>query len=410
MTPHEKSNQSDSGVIPSELIAAVDALAGPFDQWLADNVVPAEFAQLREPLLTGVAAMAQVGGTSLTAWRPEILSETLDLIEPELAPEEHATLVSTLGLALGFLIDTGRWQGSLEEADGCLELLDDLEDQELFEILTEVAGQVPPIEEEIAALTQLPQVGAGLEVIRWLGSGRAVTPAGNVRLADLSEAAAALGLNVRVTKDPPPLDQDAFDLALELPFDPTARHVRGMDDVPELASTWESLSASGWMDRPGGRMLPTTLGQSALGSDPQARVVALRAFAVSCLRAPFDEFASQPVIGLIGPLLVSLLGASCRDVPVPHEMWDAVITEALDAMFGGPTVDFDDEDEDEDGYEDEEPDSDLEFTESFKALVHDRVRQIELQGFLTEDPEGYIVPAPLRALVAQTLLDILDER
>lgn len=214
---------------------------------------------------------------------PAVVDQLLAL-EPD-DPETQFTDLLTLDLYAHHRMDraTGdeatAWdrahdliERAVTETEDALDALDDeLDDafeggSPLNEALRETE-QIPAQErQEQLARTRL--VSAVRPLLEWLGTGRACSPTGGVRRADIEQVAALLGISaVGVSKRPPlaPGDQQTLlaGTAPDAPLPtPETIHALSMSDVPVLAAWWRALVGVGLLERRGTRIRPGSAAQS----------------------------------------------------------------------------------------------------------------------------------------------------
>lgn len=344
-------------------------LAGPFRDWFLHEgpgvhaATPAEGLQEAE---AAVAAASDVlgmleqvtGRLDVTDVPPESLEMLLvDLLPavPDLDEDVVPVIAATFLVYLSFLAETGRWTGSPEALDDCLEIVADVleETEQVWPGLPDIEPPDVAANQELAALAALPLLEQLRALVRWLGQGRRVTGTGAIRTADLPSAAAVVGVSGPV--------------------------VRSMWDVPELAALWTSAADAGLLD------------VGSTWARPTERVVLLDdgedAERLALLRAVVADYVATRVVN-------SDQGRTPWSEHVPA----AVVAAIIQSMLGHPL----DPGGLQDGAQEALGDLPHHAAEPVVRQILDEVEALRGLGLLT--PGGAIdVPDPLKPAIARAL-------
>lgn len=142
-----------------------------------------------------------------------------------------------------------------------------------FEFLSRMAGDSPIVvpfmedDEANAALEQLPLVFAARELVAWVGAGQPTDPSGVLHGEQLQQAAAALGMDVRI-------DEAATDPVKDWePADGTA--VSSLGQIPRLSAYWDALIGTAMLRYDAPNAVPTESLRDALNAatGPGARLI-----------------------------------------------------------------------------------------------------------------------------------------
>jgi hypothetical protein len=220
---------------------ALDALAPAYVQWFDDGSPGAgaaalQYLKLIEPTISRyLEASAAPDVTNLDPARlanavAEEVTATVRAQGPEAAEAEQAALiVDSVHSYLEFLSETSRWTGTAERLAEALDFFDSLADGDNGQESIEVPDI--PEEQAVEAFAELPLIQKATALLRWIGDGKPVTGTGALRLRDVEEAAACVGVQAKGgTKKAAP--------AGGVPI------VRSMYEVPLLADIWAALEAA----------------------------------------------------------------------------------------------------------------------------------------------------------------------
>ena len=156
----------------ARLDAALDTLEQPFRQWLVDEELASNDAEIESVVETawaGITAMLdECSDFQLTRIDAHAIDHLLDTIPVPEDPDVAANLVDAVlipvGMFMNFLFDTDRWTGSEDEYMDASSLIMELVDGS-------EAPYVEP-EDEVEALLALPMTTQLQELLRLVGSGR----------------------------------------------------------------------------------------------------------------------------------------------------------------------------------------------------------------------------------------------
>jgi hypothetical protein len=220
---------------------ALDALAPAYVQWFDDGAPGAgaaalQYLKLIEPAIsryleaTAAADVTNLDPARLANAVAEEVTATVRAQGPETADAEQAALiVDSVHSYLEFLSETGRWTGTSEQLAEALDFFDSLADGDNGQESIDVPDI--PGEQALEAFAELPLIRKATALLRWIGDGKPVTGTGALRLRDIEEAAACVGVQAKGgTKKADPADD--------------VLTVRSMYEVPLLAEIWAALEAA----------------------------------------------------------------------------------------------------------------------------------------------------------------------
>jgi hypothetical protein len=225
----------------------LDALAPAYVQWFDDGAPGAgaaalQYLKLIEPTIsryleaTAAADVTNLDPARLADAVAEEVTAAVRAQGPEAADAEQAVLiVDSVHSYVEFLSETGRWTGTAEKLAEALDFFDSLADGDDGDDGDdgEESIEVPDIPEEQAleAFGELPLIQKATALLRWIGDGKPVTGTGALRLRDIEEAAASVGVLAKGGTKRADTAGDALT-------------VRSMYEVPLLADTWATLEAA----------------------------------------------------------------------------------------------------------------------------------------------------------------------
>lgn len=192
---------------------------------------------------------------------PTVLGEQLGHLST-LGKEVSQTSAAILKHYLTFLGTSANFGGSVEDF------------KQTFEFLSRMAGDSPIVapyledDEANGAFESMPFVFAARELIEWVSEGKPTTPAGVLTGDALQDAAAALGLFIKV--DP---DAEASEQAEWEPEDGTV--VASLAEVPRLSAYWDALIGTALLRYQAPNATPTESLSDALlaTSGPGSRLI-----------------------------------------------------------------------------------------------------------------------------------------
>lgn len=220
---------------------ALDALAPAYVQWFDDGTPGAgaaalQYLKLMEPTMsrylemTAAPDMTSLDPAALANAVAEEVSAAARAQAPDVVdPEQVALIVDSVHSYVEFLSETGRWTGTADLLAEVLEFFDGLAGGEDGPETI----QVPDIPEDhaLAVFSGLPLIQKATALLKWIGDGKPVTGTGALRLRDIEEAAACVGVSAKGgTKK----EDRAGDVLT----------VRSMYEVPLLADIWATLQAA----------------------------------------------------------------------------------------------------------------------------------------------------------------------
>lgn len=292
---------------------ALDALAPAYIQWFDDGspgagAAAVQYLKLVEPVLSRY--MDSTMATAVTSLDPVALANAIaeeisatagaDGNQPE-DPDLAAYTVDSVRVFVEFLAKTGRWTGTGEQLAGIEDFFDSLDegDDEQPQI------HVPdiPQEEALAAFSGLPLIQHASALLRWIDGGKPVTGTGALRLRDIEEAAACVGVAARggTKREDSPSD---------------VLTVRSMYDVPLLPAIWAALEEAELIRITSTKVVPFEDPANFLSSEPSQQLEEFRIF-TSCFldQAVLRLDAAHPWETPIAALQVSVLMAAATPEP-----------------------------------------------------------------------------------------------
>lgn len=349
-----------------------------FSRWLeespeAASTMSEQFSQFEE-ILTAMRVL----GLDLST--PDDFDEIVDVLfeasEGEEGPDGDAAddilfdQFDALHLYVHFHLDghdAAAWAEAHTTIEDALDELGPVGPNPFEEALS--AAQRIPVADRMAAYLALPIVNAVTDLLTWIGMSRPVTPAGSVRRADIADIARLIGI------DAVGVARVADDIAADGP-----RRVLSMGELPELRAWWGALQISELIEVTATRVRPGAAAERwRSGQEP-----------------PFDD--AEKVIGMFLNEIVNPDAAASRFEQITAADLLRELVLALSPEFAEDFVD-----EDTDGF--------------MTAAVHGRMRGLAALGIVVEnaDGESFIVPEPLRGIVARGLvtsmvvMDALDD-
>ena len=239
-TSAQKRHQAPVSLSSFRAGRALDALTPAYVQWFDDGTPGAgaaalQYLKLMEPTIsrymemTAAPDMTSLDPATLANAVAEEVSAAAGAQAPEVVDAEQvALIVDSVHSYVEFLSETGRWTGTEELLAEVLDVFDSLAEgvdgQETIEI--------PDIPEDqaLSAFTEMPLIQKATALLVWIGEGKPVTGTGALRLRDIEEAAACVGVQAKGGSK-----KDAADDVLT---------VRSMYEVPLLAEIWAALQAA----------------------------------------------------------------------------------------------------------------------------------------------------------------------
>ncbi|GAA5226542.1 plasmid pRiA4b ORF-3 family protein [Paeniglutamicibacter antarcticus] len=248
------------------------------------------------------------------------VTAVLDSLGEELG-EDVAVVAGALHLYLDFLFETDRWSGTVEDYEQVHALFGD-EEISVPE-LPEIFIPEIPLAEELAAFEAMPLTAHVTALLAWLGAGRPVTSTGVLRLADIEQAAACVGVAAIGTRQRPATDQHAIP-GLETPADDPSDggplKVRSMNDVPVLNELWAAMLEAGLLDVRSTKAVPGEVGRAWTEASDPVRLEAYRSLATGYLASLEEAVATTMMLGpslwLMHKMVLTL---GCGPTPLPVE-------------------------------------------------------------------------------------------
>jgi hypothetical protein len=292
---------------------ALDALAPAYIQWFDDGspgsgAAALQYLKFMEPVMSRYLQSA--AAPDLTSLAPAALANAVaeevagagrNEVSDEPDLEEVAYTVDAVRSYVEFLSETGRWTGTAGELAEALDFFDSLGD----DAIGQEPLQVPDIPEDqaLAAFSTLPLIRKATALLQWIGDGKPVTGTGALRLRDIEEAAACVGVSAKGgTKK-----ADSADDVLT---------VRSMYEVPLLARIWAALEAAELIDIKPTKVVPFEDAGNFLAGDAAQQLEEFQIFTAFFLdKAVLRLDPDQPWERTIAAVQVSVLLAAATPEP-----------------------------------------------------------------------------------------------
>ncbi len=299
-----------------------------FEEWLLATGDAVEFADVQTRMLENVFEMAEVlefdlrdpSGVLEFALRMESWDDE------EIAESVLATLDNYLHFQIEAAENPAPWEEAHEEV-GELALGFSREAQEVSDVLAAVDALSES--ERRRALNDVRIVQGVFPLLEWLGNGKATTPAGGVRRAEIATVAGMIGVTARGIAAPAAqaetLDLGLADEAIEAGS--PVRAVNSTRDVPELYAWWEALKLAEIIERDRSRIRPGEYAQEfAHGELPPLETSEILASTfISELLAhelgPRRTMLSSMVVFLVAEKLRAAVAGRAPEEPVDLSQW-----------------------------------------------------------------------------------------
>lgn len=223
----------------------VDSMAGDFIQWHGTEAPdPADAFECLELVKLFLTAQHAINGTSsATAIDSEGVEQAAEAIAASLDPDETDEAFDDIYFALHsyihFLKGTGRWSGP----DSSYEELHSALGRGVAAAIPQLPViQVPNLSDDHqeVAFNAMPLIQRATSLLDWIGTGKEITSTGALRLKDIEQAAAAVGVQAR-GKRAASRARPHFDLETAGSQPETLPEVGTMHDVPVLRDIWSAL-------------------------------------------------------------------------------------------------------------------------------------------------------------------------
>ncbi len=307
---------------------AVDALTPAYVRWFEEGSPGSAAAALESLVLikavmgrymerTAASDVTRLDAAALAAAVSDELVATLDAIAALAgdaaldvgAVESTNFVVDAVHAFVGFLVETDRWSGSVDQLAEIVDFLDTTAEDD--------AGwgyvDVPDIPEGQAldVFSGLPLIRRATALLEWIGDGRAVTATGALRLRDIEAAAACVGVAVRGgSKRAGSPTPDSAGSASDVPT------VRSMYEVPLLAQMWAALETAELIKITSTKVVPFEGTEDFLAGGPSARLEEMAFYVDQFLvAAVLDYDPAQPWERTLAGLQTSLLIAAATEDP-----------------------------------------------------------------------------------------------
>jgi hypothetical protein len=199
-------------------------------------------------------------------------------------------------------------------------------DADAFDELLDARTAVRAVDEGLrrSALAETSVSSAVVPFLDWLGTGRAITPSGFLRLADIEPVAAMLGVRAQGVRKLPKIPFPEFPTDLSVPLDdPEVFYAQSMKDIPVLRAWWSALQHVGIIEltktrvRPGPRVAAWLAGETP----PLELSESLNGFFAARIlvqaRDDFDLFGTEKLVILLASSLLIDATAPDLDLGLP---------------------------------------------------------------------------------------------
>lgn len=324
--PQPDSVASGSSFVARRSARVMDSFTPDFVRWFEAEID----GSAEDALLCLQLAQVLVGlcsdhdSSTATGLTPSAVEAAIDEIEGAMAdsPETLDDVLEAWDLYLHYLDSSGHWSGSPEEY---------LQVHELIETAGQRAPSLPQVQvpeltdaEEKAGFTELALVQRTGRLLKWLGSGKQVTGTGALRLKDIADAAACVGVQARgdraaqPTNDPLPGFEDADSGAAT-----DEAVVRTMHEVPVLNSVWAALTATGLITMTTTMARPSEAAKRWFTADTGEKIDIYRRYVTGFLRIVLArEEVFTPILPYVTAMEMAVLVAGTTSEPVPVERLD----------------------------------------------------------------------------------------
>lgn len=234
--------------------AALDALTGSFVKWAnahlkIDNGLAVD---LLRKIATFVEPYAELTGeVTVTNFAPEhaqtVLKKTVD---PQPDPWSVGYLEKSMSIYLSFLADEGYWTGNQEDYATLQALMGG------EELATASIIELPKVgdAEAMAYFEAMPLVQYARNLLNWIGTGKDLTATGGLKLKDLVQAAAQVGIAIRTTKAAVAPMLPGLEIE---PTDESVQYAGSMQMVKRLKLIWDSFIENDLLEISASRAVPT---------------------------------------------------------------------------------------------------------------------------------------------------------
>lgn len=352
---------------------AVDAVTPAFVDWCRQvEDAPAEDAlALLGPVKELVAAYFHASPASeATNFEPTPFALAMaEVLAADDDDQEDDTVFAfdAIHVYIEFLGETDAWTGTEENYSA----VDDLFHPNEQKAFPDVVAPNLTAEEQLAGLESTALAQRMEALLRWIGSGKAVTTTGALRLKDIEEAAAAVGVAAKGATANTKRKQEPL-FGLEAAPSDTTRAVKSMHEVPLLAKMWIALESSGLIDIGSTKVWPTLRATEFLEQGHPSRREVLGGFITRYLAvAVLGEEEWAPWVVQAARAQVTVLYAACAQAPVP-----------VDALTGPAAL------------------KGLDLDEFGARLLRDRMGELSGLGLVTLESIIAVPPAVIPAVMA----------
>lgn len=234
--------------------AALDALTGSFVKWanthlgfdngLAVNLL-GRIATFIEPYaeLTGVV--------TVTDFAPEHAQTVLrEVIEPATDLWDTGHLEKSMSIYLHFLADEGLWTGNQMDYTAMQSMMGGEESARTNIVELPRADDA----QAMAFFEAMPLVQYSRNLLNWIGSGKELTASGSLKLKDLAQAAAQVGIAIRTKKASTAQALPGLEIGSS---DEAVQYAGSMQMVKRLKLIWDSFIENGLLEISENRAIPT---------------------------------------------------------------------------------------------------------------------------------------------------------
>ncbi|MET3140802.1 UNVERIFIED_ORG: hypothetical protein ABIB13_000498 [Arthrobacter sp. UYEF2] len=315
----------------------LDSMALDFIQWHAtEDPDPAgafECLELVKLFLTAQHAIN--GSSSATAIDSDGVEQAAGAIAASLDPDDMDEAFDDIYFALHsyihFLKGTGRWSGT------------DADFEELHSALGNgIAAAVPQLpviqvpdlsgDHQETAFNAMPLIQRASALLDWIGTGKEITSTGALRLKDVEQAAAAVGVQARGKRGASgaaPL----FDLETAGNQTETLLEVGTMHDVPVLREIWSALVGADLIRVGSTKAIPGPEAAAWNSTDTEERLNIRRMLSVVLLVGVLTEEGQVWDQEAVAAILLGVLTYGTTDEPMPVADLEKLASPDLEGAF-----------------------------------------------------------------------------
>ena len=301
-------------------------LSPGFIEWFGEVEGPPEDARACLSVVSVVLAglFQEAPASSATSFTLKNTVRAFSALE-EVFGDDVELLIDALHFYVDFLGENDLWTGTEEELAAVHDFVGD--DSEIpFPELPEIQVPEIPLEKELAAFEAMPLISQATALLEWIGTGKAVTSTGVLRLADIEAAAACVGVKARGQRQAPRPNAEALPgMETRNPdeADEPVLVVRSMNDVPELAMLWSSLLDAELIEVRSTRMVPLEGNGFEPGATDSRKLETYRDLATNLLQGLEDQiFDAGPFGSALRTMHKAVFTIGCSQTPMPIDRFE----------------------------------------------------------------------------------------